>query len=121
MSEQQPAAPGTQGAADTTQPIFNIEKIYMKDMSLECPGAPKVFLTNETPQVNVEVHSGAAVVEAGAPDLDRARHGGGNVRIGRLDIGHRRIVHAELMAHDALLVGPGHHVHAAALDRRGIE
>ena len=66
MSEQQPANPATPSAADTTQAIFNIEKIYLKDMSLECPGAPKVFLSNETPQVNVEVHSGASVVEAGA-------------------------------------------------------
>ena len=67
MSEQTPAAPGsTADPSQMTQPIFNIEKIYVKDMSLESPGAPKVFLGNETPQVNVEVHNGAAVVEAGA-------------------------------------------------------
>ena len=52
--------------SDAAQASFSIEKIYLKDMSLECPGAPKVFLGNETPQVNVEVHSGASVVEAGA-------------------------------------------------------
>ena len=69
MSEQAPAQAvnsATDGAAETTQPIFNIEKIYLKDMSLECPGAPKVFLQAETPQVEVNVHTAANVVEAGA-------------------------------------------------------
>ena len=63
MSEQaqQPQAP-----QDTTQPIFSIEKIYLKDMSLEAPGTPKIFLSNETPQVDVNIHTGATVIEAGA-------------------------------------------------------
>ena len=63
MSEQaqQPTSP-----PDTTQPIFSIEKIYLKDMSLEAPGTPKIFLLNETPQVEVNIHTAATVVEAGA-------------------------------------------------------
>ncbi len=63
MSEQaqQPPSP-----PDTTQPIFSIEKIYLKDMSLEAPGTPKIFLLNETPQVEVNIHTAATVVEAGA-------------------------------------------------------
>ena len=63
MSEQaqQPLSP-----QDTTQPIFSIEKIYLKDMSLEAPGTPKIFLLNETPQVEVNIHTAATVVEAGA-------------------------------------------------------
>ena len=60
MSEQ------AQAPQDTTQPIFSIEKIYMKDMSLEVPSAPRIFLSNETPQVDVNIHTGASVVEAGA-------------------------------------------------------
>ncbi len=51
---------------ELTQPIFSIEKIYLKDMSLEVPGAPKVFLTSDSPQVDVNVHTGATVVEPGA-------------------------------------------------------
>jgi preprotein translocase subunit SecB len=71
MSEQTPAAPGatvnpSADPAQMTQAIFNIEKIYVKDMSLESPGAPKVFLGGDAPQVNVEVHNAASVVEAGA-------------------------------------------------------
>ena len=63
MSEQ---AQEPQALQDTTQPIFSIEKIYVKDMSLEVPSAPKIFLSNETPQVDVNIHTGASVVEAGA-------------------------------------------------------
>ncbi len=66
MSEQaqQPQAPVL--PQDTTQPIFSIEKIYLKDMSLEAPGTPNIFLQNETPVVDVNIHTGATVIEAGA-------------------------------------------------------
>lgn len=57
QSNDEPAAP---------QAIFSIEKIYIKDMSLEVPGAPKVFLSNEQPQVDVSIHTGATIVEQGA-------------------------------------------------------
>ena len=60
MSEQ------AQQPQDATQPIFSIEKIYVKDMSLEVPSAPKIFLSSETPQVDVNIHTGACVVENGA-------------------------------------------------------
>ena len=63
MSEQ---AQQPQQPQDTTQPIFSIEKIYVKDMSLEVPSAPKIFLSSETPQVDVNMHTAATVVEAGA-------------------------------------------------------
>jgi preprotein translocase subunit SecB len=46
------------------QPIFGIEKIYVKDLSLEIPHAPDVFLAGEQPQVEVQLHNeGAAVGE----------------------------------------------------------
>ena len=48
------------------QPIFSIEKIYLKDMSLEVPSAPKIFLVSESPQVDVNIHTAASVVEPGA-------------------------------------------------------
>lgn len=47
MSEQQ------------NQPLFGIEKIYLKDMSLEIPHAPEIFLEREAPQVEVNVHNQA--------------------------------------------------------------
>lgn len=38
-------------------PVFEIQKIYLKDMSLEIPGAPQVFLEQEPPQVEVTIHN----------------------------------------------------------------
>jgi len=34
-------------------PTLSIQKIYVKDLSLENPGAPQSFLTKESPQVEV--------------------------------------------------------------------
>src|ERR1700759_5272159 len=36
-----------------TGPTLSIEKIYVKDLSLENPGAPQSFRTQEPPQVEV--------------------------------------------------------------------
>ena len=53
MSEQQQPQP------QQTQPLFGIEKIYLKDMSLELPNAPQVFFEREAPQVEVNIHNEA--------------------------------------------------------------
>ena len=63
MSEQSAATPD---ASESQQAIFSIEKIYVKDMSLEVPGAPAVFMSAEQPQIEVNIHNGASVVEQGA-------------------------------------------------------
>jgi preprotein translocase subunit SecB len=42
------------------QPTFQIEKIYVKDLSLEIPNAPQVFLQTEQPQLEVQINSEAA-------------------------------------------------------------
>jgi preprotein translocase subunit SecB len=39
-----------------TRPTFSIEKLFVKDLSLEVPNAPKVYLERETPQVEVSMH-----------------------------------------------------------------
>lgn len=44
---------------EQTQPSFQIEKIYVKDLSLELPNAPQVFLQGENPQIEVQVHNAA--------------------------------------------------------------
>lgn len=43
--------------SEQQQPIFRIEKIYVKDLSLEIPNAPGVFLEREAPQVDVQLHT----------------------------------------------------------------
>jgi len=47
------------------QPTFGIEKIYVKDLSLEIPHAPDVFLAGEQPQVDVQLHNAGAVIGEG--------------------------------------------------------
>ena len=41
------------------QATFQIEKVYVKDMSLEIPHAPKVFLEQVQPQLEVQINTGA--------------------------------------------------------------
>jgi len=57
---QQPQA--TPNEAQQTQPVFGIEKIYVKDLSLEIPHAPGVFLSTEQPQVDVQLHNEGAAI-----------------------------------------------------------
>jgi preprotein translocase subunit SecB len=52
-----------------TQPVFNIEKLYVKDMSLEVPNAPGIFLERENPQIDLQLHSQAAPIEEGMFDI----------------------------------------------------
>ncbi|MDD5240371.1 MAG: protein-export chaperone SecB [Sulfuricella sp.] len=47
------------------QPVFSIEKIYVKDLSLEIPHAPQVFMQRETPKVDVQLHNKGEMVEEG--------------------------------------------------------
>ena len=56
-------------AQPNPQPVFNIEKLYVKDMSLEVPNAPQIFLDRDTPQIDVQLHSAAAAVEDGIFDV----------------------------------------------------
>lgn len=50
---------------EAATPTFNIEKIYVKDLSLEIPHAPQIFLNRENPQVDVQLHTQAGSVEEG--------------------------------------------------------
>jgi preprotein translocase subunit SecB len=54
-----------EAAQENTQTIFNIDKIYVKDMSVEVPHAPKIFLERENPQVDIRLHTQAGTVEEG--------------------------------------------------------
>jgi len=54
MSEQQ---------QQQAQPFFNIEKIYVKDLSVEVPNAPQIFLEREQPQIDLQINTQSAPVE----------------------------------------------------------
>ena len=45
------------------QPVFIIEKIYVKDLSLEIPHAPHIFLEREAPEINLQLGTQDIVVE----------------------------------------------------------
>ena len=52
-------------AQQSTQPVFSIEKVYVKDLSLEVPNAPQVFLEREAPTVDIQLHHNSSGVEDG--------------------------------------------------------
>ena len=43
-------------------PTFAIEKLYIKDFSLEVPNAPAIFLERDTPEVGLQLKTGALKV-----------------------------------------------------------
>ncbi len=50
MSDQNP---------QENQPMFNIQRIYLKDMSLEQPNSPAIFLQQEGPAIEVSIDVGS--------------------------------------------------------------
>ncbi len=41
------------------QPVFNIQRLYLKDMSLEQPNSPAIFLEQETPSIEIQLDVGS--------------------------------------------------------------
>ncbi|MFP4561503.1 MAG: protein-export chaperone SecB [Thiohalorhabdus sp.] len=54
MSEEQ--------GASGEQPVFALERVYVKDLSFESPNGPEVFTWQGQPQVNVELGTQGRVV-----------------------------------------------------------
>ena len=54
MADQQP----------TSGPTLSIQKIYVKDLSLENPGAPQSFFVQQTPQVEVGLRTRGERIDA---------------------------------------------------------
>lgn len=51
--------------SEQQEPIFSIEKMYAKDISLEIPNAPQVFLEHENPGIEMQLQTEAASIEDG--------------------------------------------------------
>ena len=47
------------------QPVFAIEKLYVKDLSVEVPNAPEIFLEQEQPQVEIQLNTAGRGVGEG--------------------------------------------------------
>jgi len=52
-------------ASEQQQPLFNIEKLYVKDLSLESPNAPSIFLERENPKIDLQLHTQSTPMEDG--------------------------------------------------------
>ena len=47
------------------QPEFGIEKLYIKDLSLEVPHSPQIFLEQEAPEIDMRISTESQKVEEG--------------------------------------------------------
>jgi preprotein translocase subunit SecB len=65
MAQDNNAAPNTDEAAQGAQAGFGIEKLYVKDASIEVPNAPQVYTNRTAPQVNVELANSASKLDDG--------------------------------------------------------
>ena len=52
-------------AEQDQSPVFQIQRIYLKDLSLEQPNSPQVLLEQTQPQVDIQLGMGAEVVTPG--------------------------------------------------------
>ena len=60
----------TAAPQEQTAPLFNIEKLYVKDLSLEIPGAPAIFLKRENPKIDLQLQTKAYAVEEGVYEVE---------------------------------------------------
>jgi preprotein translocase subunit SecB len=51
--------------SESPQPTFAIEKIYLKDLSVEVPNGPDVFLEREAPAMEVNISSNSRALQDG--------------------------------------------------------
>ncbi len=56
--------------SEELQPVFSIERLYVKDLSLEVPHAPQIFLEQGDPEVDMRVSTGSQKLEDGYYDVD---------------------------------------------------
>ena len=56
--------------SEQQQPVFNIEKIYVKDLSVELPNAPQCFLEREQAQIGIQVASAGNAIGEGTYQVE---------------------------------------------------
>ena len=54
-----------EAVSEQQQPLFNIEKLYVKDLSLESPNAPSIFLERENPKIDLQLNTQSHFMEEG--------------------------------------------------------
>jgi preprotein translocase subunit SecB len=48
---------------NTTEPRFSIQRVYVKDLSLEVPNAPQIYLEQEVPSFDISIDVNGTKVE----------------------------------------------------------
>ena len=51
--------------ADQENPVFQIQRVYLKDLSLEQPNSPQILLEQQQPQVDINLGMAAGGVADG--------------------------------------------------------
>lgn len=51
------------------QPVVSIERIYLRDLSLEIPNAPQVYADRESPKIDISLHNEARALDAGVYEV----------------------------------------------------
>ena len=51
--------------ADDATPVFQIQRMYLKDLSLEQPNSPQILLEQQQPQVDIQLGMGAESIAEG--------------------------------------------------------
>ena len=54
---------------ENNQPMVGMDKIYVKDLSLEIPHAPQIFLERENPQIDLQLNSQAGSISEGVYEV----------------------------------------------------
>jgi preprotein translocase subunit SecB len=67
MTNQTP--PSGNNAAAPQAPVFQLQRIYLKDASLEMPHAPQIFLESGSPQIEVQLDVSHERVSDGAVEV----------------------------------------------------
>lgn len=59
----------TESTGGAEQPHFSIEKFYVKDLSLEIPHAPGIFLEREHPNIELQLRTHSEQIESGVYEV----------------------------------------------------
>lgn len=65
MSDTTAAAQADAAPATDAAPVFNLEKVYVKDMSIELPNAPEIFAETEVPALETSLNINADQFQEG--------------------------------------------------------
>ena len=79
---------------DDVTPVFQIQRMYLKDLSLEQPNSPQILLEQQQPQVDINLGMGAegvadGIVEVTVTATVTTRDLAGNVASAADDVGYR--------------------------------